>query len=163
MSTFSLRTNEEFTLIYEKYVDSVYRVCFMLLKNTAEAQDAVQNVFIKLINRENNFDSESHLKAWLIVVAKNECKNILKSWFHSKREDNSVLESITYSEKEDSIINEILKLPDKYKLPLYLYYYEGYSGEEISKMLNIRHSTLRTHLKKGREKLKSVMEEKNDE
>ena len=135
----------------------------MFLKNTSDAQDAVQNVFIKLINQNKTFENENHLKAWLITVAKNECKNTLRHWFFSKRADNEELENITYSDRNDSLINEILKLPDKYKLPLYLYYYEGYSTEETAKILGINHSTLRTNLKKAREKLKKMMEVKDGE
>ncbi len=158
MGTLSTANEKEFARVYEKYVDSVYRVCLMLLKNTSDAQDAVQNVFIKLINKKEDFENENHLKAWLITVAKNECKNVLKHWFFSQRSDSSQLENITYSDKNDSLINEIFELPDKYKLPLYLYYYEGYSTQETAEILGIKHSTLRTHLKKGREKLKKILE-----
>ena len=163
MISLSISTEREFEKIYEKYVDCVYRVCFMFLKNTLDAQDAVQNVFIKLINQNKTFENENHLKAWLITVAKNECKNTLRHWFFTKRANNEELQKVTYSDKTDSLINEILRLPDKYKLPLYLYYYEGYSTEETAKILEINHSTLRTNLKKAREKLKKMMEVKDGE
>jgi len=163
LGTLFINNEQEFLAVYEKYSDSVYRVCFMLLKNTADAQDAVQNVFIKLIKRDENFENENHLKAWLIKVAKNECKNMLRHWFFSKRTDSAELDRVTYWENEESVVGEILKLPDKYKLPMYLYYYEGYSTLEVAEILGIKHSTLRTHLKKGREKLKNILEVNKDE
>ena len=87
MGNSAFRTDEEITRVYNKFVDTVYRVCFMMLKNADETEDAVQNVFIKYINCGTAFESDENVKAWLIVVAKNECKNMLKHWFRSKRTD----------------------------------------------------------------------------
>ena len=78
MGNSALRTDEEITRVYNKYVDTVYRVCFMMLKSASEAEDAVQNVFVKYINSGGDLETEEHIKAWLIVTAKNECKNMLK-------------------------------------------------------------------------------------
>lgn len=156
----ALRTDEEITRVYNKYVDTVYRVCFMMLKSASEAEDAVQNVFVKYINNGGNLETDEHIKAWLIVTAKNECKNMLKHWFRSKRTDFEDIAEPSYVTEEDSgVMEKVMSLDEKYRVPIYLYYYEGYSTAEISEMIGINHSTLRTYMAKGREKLKMLLEE----
>ena len=156
----SIRSSAEVTDVYNKFVDTVYRVCFMMLKNESETEDATQNVFIKYMNYEKKFASDEHVKAWLIVTAKNECKNMLKHWFHSKRTPIDEVKEGSYEDKnQNEVLEQVMKLDKKYRVPLYLYYYEGYSTLEISDMLGIKHSTVRTHMAKGREKLKLLLEE----
>ena len=161
MSVSELRTDEEITRIYEKYVDTVYKVCFMLLKNVSETEDATQNVFIKFMKETKDFQRDEHIKAWLIVTARNECLNMLKYWFRSKRSDPEVLQEMSYTEdlEKGELLKSVFELDEKYKIPIYLYYYEGYSTLEISEMLDIKHSTIRTYMVKGREKLKLILEE----
>ena len=151
----------EITRIYEKYINTVYKVCFMFLKNETETEDAVQNVFIKLMNQTKKFESDEHIKAWLIVTAKNECKNTLTHWWKSKRTPAEDVKEPSYTHDTDKgEITELLNtLPDKYKLPLYLYYYEGYNTQEIAKILNVNHSSLRTQMVAARGKLKKIMED----
>lgn len=165
MSFSALRTDEEITRIYNKYVDMVYKICFMMFKNEAETEDATQNVFIKLIKHIDHLQSEEHIKAWLIVTSENECKNMLKYWFRSRRVDIESVPEATYeSEYEgNDTYEKVMSLEKKYRLPIYLYYYEGYSTSEISQILNIKHSTLRTHLSVGRKKLKLMLEEVGNE
>ncbi len=158
MSNSSMRTNEELTRIYELYADTVYRVCYLILQNSADAEDAVQNCFVKFMNSEKFFDSNEHIKAWLIRIAKNESINMQRYWFKSKRSE--AIEEPSYSDEYDSgLLKHVFALKPKYSVPIYLYYYEGYSTEEISKILKINHSTLRSQLARAREKLKSVLEE----
>jgi len=165
VSNSALRTDEEITRIYKKYVDMVYKICFMMSKNIHETEDATQNVFIKLIKHLDDFKSDEHIKAWLIVTAQNECKNMLKHWFRSKRSDLDSVPEATYEDKNESddTLEKVMSLDDKYRLPIYMYYYEGYSTSEISQILNIKHSTLRTHLSVGRQKLKLMLEEDENE
>lgn len=157
-------TQDEFTGIYGKYVNTVYKICFMYFKNPSETEDAVQNTFLKLFRQEKDiFKSEEHIKAWLIVTCKNECKNALTHWWKSKRNDlpegEEALGSCTLSGADIEVSEALSKLPDKYKIPVYLYYYEGYKTEEIASILKINHSTLRTNLAKARNMLKSMLEE----
>ena len=161
MGVSELRTDEEIARVYEKFVDTVYKVCFMLLKNVSETEDATQNVFIKFMKDSKEFQSDEHIKAWLIVTAKNECINMLKHWFRSKRSDSEVLENMSYTDdyEKGELLKQVLSLDEKFRLPIYLYYYEGYSTSEISEMLEIKHSTIRTYMAKGRDKLKIILEE----
>ena len=165
MSFSTLRTNEEITRIYNNYADTVYRICALMLKSTQETEDAVQNVFIKFMKNDKPFESEEHIKAWLIVTAKNECKNVLKHWWHSKRTDFDSIQEPEYKSENpsDGLLGEILKLPDKFKLPLYLHYYEGYTTSEIAGLLKVNESTLRTRLVAARKQLKLLLEVGEDE
>ncbi|MGG1639210.1 RNA polymerase sigma factor [Paenibacillus sp. FSL K6-3182] len=151
------RTHSEFSEMYERNIDMVYRLCFILLKNTMDADDAVQSVFLKLFKHNKTFNDREHEKAWLIVTAKNTCKDVLKSWWKSRRVDVDVLSEKTYwdnNEQQRDILEKLLRLPEKYRTVLYLYYVEDYSVKEISKLLDRKESTLQTQLSKGRTRLK---------
>lgn len=147
-----------FDEIYKKYVATVYRVCFLMLKNSHDAEDTVQTVFTKFIEKSPPIYTEEQIKAWLIVTAKNTCKNHLKYWWNKERTEFPT-EYITKGESnENSIVLEsVLSLNPKFKLPIYLYYFEGYKTKEIAKLLGINESTLRSRLKFGREKLKLLI------
>lgn len=132
-----------------------------MLKSIPEAEDATQIVFIKLMTYGSQFKCEEHMKAWLIVTARNTCKNLLKGWWQSKRVDSESIMEQSYSQdtSANDIWDKITALDAKYKLPLYLHYYEGYKTDEIAAMLKVNHATLRTRLRTAREKLKLLLEE----
>lgn len=157
----SLYTDDEIIDIYNRHVNMIYKICLMYLKNISDAEDAVQNIFLKLISGNHEFEDSEHEKAWLIVTSQNHCKNILKNWWRKKRTDiNAILEP-SYVEEypHDDIWEKVTSLPNKYKMVIYLYYYEGYSTDEISKILDIKSSTIRTQLCTARKKLKMILEE----
>lgn len=131
----SLRTDEEIEEIYNRHVDTVYRVCFSFMKNEADTEDIVQETFLKLITSKKEFQSEAHEKAWLIVTACNICKDALKHWRRKIEniDDYPSLEAAPPSEG-DGVLNAVLALPIKYKEVVYLHYYEGYRTSEIAKM-----------------------------
>jgi RNA polymerase sigma factor (sigma-70 family) len=151
-------TKSEFAEIYQRNIDMVYRLCFILLKNTTDSDDAVQSIFLKLFKYNNAFHDRDHEKAWLIVTTKNTCKDVLKSWWRSRWVDVDVLPEKTYwdnNEQQRDILEKLLRLPEKYRTVLYLYYVEDYSVKEISKLLDRKESTLQTQLSKGRTRLKA--------
>lgn len=151
----------EFADRYRRHADTVYRLCYLLLRNTEDADDAVQSVFLKLFNYKGSFQDTEHEKAWLIVTARNTCKDMLKSWWRSRRRDLDVLPEKTCWPHDDhdkrDVLERLLRLPDTYRTVLYLYYYEGYSVKEMSAMLKRKESTLQTQLAKGRERLKTEL------
>lgn len=154
-----LRTDEDISAIYYRHVDMLYRVCFAYMKNVPDTEEVVQDTFIKLLQAAPIFETQEHEKAWLLRVATNLCKNSLKHWWR-KREN---LEDYQAATKEsgievDEIFQLVMALPDKYKSVVYLYYYEGYNSVEIAQMLEKPESTIRTYLKKAREKLKEELE-----
>ncbi|SHI02966.1 RNA polymerase sigma-70 factor, ECF subfamily [Sporobacter termitidis DSM 10068] len=161
MSVSLLRTDEEMTDIYNKYIDTVYRIALMTLKNVPEAEDAAQTVFIKLMTSGSEFESEEHMRAWLIVTAQNTCRNLLKGWWRSKRVDSEIVieQTCLPDALGNDIWDRITALEEKYKLPIYLHYYEGYKTDEIAEMLKVNHATLRTRLRTARKKLKLLLEE----
>ena len=142
------KKNEDFIVVYNKYVDTVYRVCYMYYKNKSDTEDAVQTTFIKLLETDKTFNDLEHIKAWLIVTASNICKNSLKHWYRRLISLNSIEDELESKENFSNLLESVLKLPTKYKIIIYMYYYE------IAKLLNKNESTIRTYLKKGRELLK---------
>lgn len=148
-----------FEEIYEANIDTVYRMCMMYLKNPHDAEEAAQEAFMRYLKYLPSFDNNEHAKRWLIVTSSNICKNMLKSsWFKKMICFEQVPEEYQ-KEEEDTLLEEIMNLPHKYKTVIYLFYYEGYSSEEISTMLGVNHSTIRSNLHRARKMLKLKIEE----
>lgn len=146
---------------YERTVDSVYRVCRMYYKdNISEIEDVVQTTYLKWLKNKKPFENKEHEKAWLLVTAANICKNNLKHWW-SKNID---IESMTDIGKEDiyhtetALMEQLRLLPEKYRITLYLHYYEGYTGTEIAGILKKKESTVWGYLHEGRKMLKKKLE-----
>lgn len=157
MSDSLLGTNKEekFAKIYERYVNDIYRLCFSFLKNQMDAEDAVQETFIKFYHCEKDFRTEEHMKAWLIVTASNYCKDVLKHWWRKRKNLDYDAEATTENtEIIDEMLELVMALPDKYKTAVYMYYYEGYDSKQIAKLLHKPDSTIRTYLQKARMLLK---------
>lgn len=143
--------------IYKRNIEMIYRICFMYFKNRTDTEDAVQSIFLKLMKSNVSFKDFEHEKAWLIVTAKNHCKDQLKEWWRRRKVDLTSLPETVWSDKNDylgKVLEQLLALPEKYKIVLYLYYFEGYSVREISNMLNSKESTIQTQLAKGRKLMK---------
>ncbi len=153
---YSFAGDEYIEHILKTYSEMIFRLAFTYVKNTADAEDISQDVFVSLIKRNEGFDSDEHEKAWLIRVTINKAKNHLKSaWV---RKTVQMDESLSYTEKEDgTVLEEVLALPEKYRTPIHLFYYEGYSINEISQILGKSTGTVGTWLSRGRELLKSKM------
>lgn len=151
-----LRMDRDFIEIYNRHVDTVYRVCYSFMRNRTDTEDIVQETFLKLLSSKKEFESESHEKAWLIVTASNLCKDSLKHWWRN-HEDIDELQSIPLErpDEHDEILEAILELPYDYKTVIYMYYYEGYSTAEIAKYLKCPHSTVRNRLSRARAILKN--------
>lgn len=154
----SLRTDEEIEEIYNRHVDTVYRVCFSFMKNEADTEDIVQETFLKLITSEKQFQSESHEKAWLIVTACNTCKDALKHWRRRVEniDDYPSIEAASPLEG-DGMLHAVFALPVKYKEVVYLHYYEGYRISEIAKMLHCSDAAVRNRLLRARKFLKKYL------
>lgn len=156
VSLLSRDIEQEFTEVYEAYVDDIYRLCFSFMKNHMDAEDAVQETFLKYYHSGKCFDSQQHLKAWLIVTASNHCKDMLKQWWRKQKSIDSY-ENVTEGQEAhvDEMMELVLQLPEKYKTAVYLYYYEGYDSREIARLLHKPDSTIRTYLQKARKLLKA--------
>ena len=163
MSKSLLRTDKEIAEIYKRHSKTVYRVCFAYMKNPADTEDAVQDTFYQLITSGPAFESEEHEKAWLIRTATNICKNVLRHWWrrHENIEDFYNLPSSENIETDD-IFQVVMELPEKYKTVVYLYYYEGFPTAQIAEILGKKESSVRSDLRRGREKLREVLREEYD-
>ncbi|MCM1040190.1 MAG: sigma-70 family RNA polymerase sigma factor [Ruminococcus sp.] len=150
------------TYFKERYL-LVYRVAFMQMKSHADAEDAAQEVFVRLLRYEPQFEDEEHEKAWFIRTTINLCKDILKSKWHSAvvsidriPEAEKAYFRLPYTEKDDTLW-AVLELPEKYRDCLYFFYYEGYSVKEMAGLFNMPENTVKTNLKRGREALKKAL------
>ena len=152
-------SQEEMAALYRRHVSMVYQICLMLLKNVPDAEDATQNVFRKVMEQDKPFRDPEHEKAWLIVTARNECRDQLKHWWRRNRESETALLHISSRQPEDNGLKELIwELPEQDRLVLYLYYYQGYAAQEIAELLGKNPSTVRTWLVRARKKLKLRME-----
>ena len=144
---------------YEQYAALIYRVCYSLLLNKEDAEDAVQEVFLKLFHHKHMFQDVEHEKAWLIRVATNQCKDMIRK--RKVRETVPIDELMEFGiEEEDScLLQSIFMLPDKIKVVFILFYLEGYQVNEIAKMLKLSESAVKMRLKRGRELLKTILKE----
>ncbi|QNK56781.1 MULTISPECIES: RNA polymerase sigma factor [Paenibacillus] len=150
------RTGKDIAQIYRRHAHTVYKVSFMLLRNVVDAEEATQTAFLKLMQSDMTFRDNEHEKAWLIVTARNHCRNMLKHWWRRMRTTLEEADQRLLAEeiRHDETLGEVLALPAKYRLPIYLFYYEGYSTKEIAELLSIKEATIRTQLHTGRKLLK---------
>lgn len=153
--------SEEFIRVSNKYLNTVYKTAFCCYKNKADAEDAVQNTFLKLLNERTEFKDDEHIKRWLIRVVINECKNIKLSFWNRKKVSFEELESEPSYCKENSgeLWTVISRLPQSYSTVIHLYYYEGYSVKEIAEILRISESNVQVRLMRARNKLKQFLQE----
>jgi RNA polymerase sigma factor (sigma-70 family) len=159
MQSALLRKSEELQQIYDRHADTVYRVCFMFMKNRHDTEDMVQNTFIRLMKDKTVFENEEHEKAWLIRTATNLCKDYFRHWWSKTVGiDHATEAAVDQPFDIDSNLEKVLALPSRYKTAIYLYYYEGYSTIEIAKIMKKDPSTIRGYLHKGRKLLKMEME-----
>ncbi|MBE5968198.1 MAG: sigma-70 family RNA polymerase sigma factor [Lachnospiraceae bacterium] len=144
----------------KQYGNMVFRLAFVKMKRKESADDIFQEVFIKLIKLRSRLDGHEHEKAWLIKTTLNCCKDIWKSaWVRHvvyEQLDSTNDDSDTV-EKDNPVYTLVLKLPDKYRVIVHLYYYEEFSIKEISVMLKMNGNTVSTRLKRAREILKKEL------
>lgn len=149
---------------YDAYGAAVYRLAVAYLGQSADAEDVTQETFFRLFSRAPDFSDEGHKKRWLLRVASNLCRNQLRGFWRKRvaRMDEEALASCiggdAPSSAEREALLDVLSLPEQYRLPIHLYYYEGYSVAEIAEILNLGKSAVKMRLKRGRERLKMEWE-----
>lgn len=153
---YSFGTDEYIQHVLDKYSVMLIKLAFTYVKNTADAEDITQDVFVNLMKRKEGFESEEHEKAWLLRVTINHCKNHLKSPWNKR--NVPLDEEISYMPKEDSdVLSLVLNLPSKYRTVIHLHYYENYSINEIADLLRKKPATVGTWLARGRNLLKAKL------
>lgn len=142
--------------VVHKYHKNILILAFTYTKNIQDAEDIAQDVFLELWKRQPDFESEEHRKAWLLRVTVNKSKNLLKSFWKRNR-GHFVTESGAMAETDLDLIQAVISLDKKYRLPIHLFYYEGYSIREIAELLHEKETTIGTRLERGRKKLKEML------
>ena len=144
-----------------KNIDTIYRIAISYTKTPTDADDIVQQTFMKLLTKKVAFTDEEHIKRWLIRVCVNECNSLFSSFW---RKNVDSIETISkepeFTMKENSEVYEAIKqLPSKCGIVIYLFYYEEYSSKEIAEILHIKEATVRTRLARARKLLRTQLKE----
>ena len=150
-----MQSEQEFNLAVEQYLNMVYRIALNWFGSVHDAEDAAQEVMLRLWKNTSGFEGDAHLRHWLVRVTINVCKDLS----HSVPLAQAPPQPCADEPEAQAVVEEILRLPKKYRVPLYLYHYEGYSVREISALLRANPSTIRTRLSRARELLKHQLEE----
>lgn len=149
-----------FTAAAKRHLDMVYRVALNWFRNPADAEDAAQTAMLKLWQADTDFADDEHLRQWLVRVTLNVCRDMARSPWRRHTVSLEDLPEPSFSDEERrSVYREVMALPGKYRVPLYLYYYEGYSVSEIGELLRLNASTVQTRLARARGKLKLELTE----
>lgn len=150
-----IASEDDIDQVVSLYANRVYRIAFSRLKNQSDAEDIVQEVFMKYITNKGIFQDEEHRKAWLIRVTINCTNSLLRSsWF--KRITELKEDIPTYMEESSDLLSFVLKLPEKYRTVIHLFYYEAMSVKEIASILDIKESLVKTRLHRARTALKDL-------
>ena len=149
--------DNEIKEMYDRNIDMLYKISYTYFKgDIGRIEDVIQDLFLKVIDKNIRFESIEHEKAWFIVAIRNLCKNLLKKkWNEEVELDFDIAED----NKEDDVIHLVMQLPNEYKIPIYLFYYENYSCIEIAKIMKIPENTVYSYLNRARKKLKIMIEE----
>lgn len=153
--------------IFRKYGDRIFSAAFSVCRNRADADDVVQDTLIRYHSLNKEFESEEHLKAWLLRVAINRAKDIVRSfWRRNQTPWEDYMDELAFEEPEDSRLFEaVMALPEKYRTVIHLFYYEDYAVDEIAHILGRPKGTVKSQLNRGRALLKNMLQEdwNNDE
>ena len=151
----------ETQVVMEQYKDRLFAAAFSICRNAADADDVVQDTLLRYHTTDKQFESEEHIRAWLLRVAVNKAKNINMSFFRRAcvpLED--YMETLTFENPETKeLFREVMKLPEKYRIVIHLYYYEDYSVREIAEILHIGESNVKVRLSRGRKMLADTLGE----
>ena len=145
----------------ETYRDRLFAAAFQVCGNAADAEDAAQEALLRYHVSEKQFESEQHIRAWLLRVAINCAKNVRRSfWRRNIVPLEEYMDSLEFDAGESrQIFREVMGLPEKYRLVIHLYYYEDYTVAEIGKILGLTISNVKVRLNRGRKLLKETLQE----
>ncbi len=145
--------------VIDRYKDMVYRAALTTVGNFADAEDIMQDVFLKYFKAHPSFESTEHEKAWFLRVTINEGKNLLRSTWHRKRAaaDFSRIADENGTPEHSDVLDAVLSLPEKYRVVIYLYYYEEYSIRQIAQMLQKSEAAVAQRLSRGRKALEKKL------
>jgi len=147
-----------------KYSATVFRCAYSYVNNRSDAEDIMQEVFLKYLVKKPIFNDETHEKAWFLRVTINMCKSYLRSsWLKKREEIDDDMRDKTYIENDPTLWELVRQLPEKYRVVVELYFVEGYTIKEISVILKKNPSTIGTWLERGKKQLRKTMEDGENE
>ena len=146
---------------FRRYGDRLFSAAFSICRNREDADDTVQDTFLKYYTLNEEYIDESHLKAWLIRVAINRAKDLSGAFWRKNRVCwEEYMDELEFQEPEDrSLFEAVMRLPGKYRIVIHLFYYEEYSIDEISAILHRSQGTVKSQLSRGRKLLKTMLTE----
>ena len=151
-------TENELKRIIELFGNNVFQTAFCYMKSYADAEDIREEAFIKLYLSGKSFDTDEYIKAWLLRVTANLCKDRLRSFWYKKILPLETAADIGTEEKpQDEFISYLFMLKPDYRIALYMHYYEGYTAREIAKITGGKENTVLSHLSRGRKQLKDIL------
>lgn len=147
--------------LVQKYTENIFRAAYSVTNDRQDAEDAVQETFLQHLRFSGEFESEEHIKAWLLRCAINRSKNTVISFWKRKKIsfEEYMTEDMTYDEKDHELIGAVMSLPEKIRIVIHLYYYEDYRVSEIGKILKVSESAVKNRLLRGRRMLKEILKE----
>ena len=150
---------KEYQRLVNLYLDMVYRIALNGCKNTYDADDVVQDTFLKLLKCRKPFDSDEHIRNWLIRVTINECKRFWSSPWKTRIVplDENIEEPFIWEPEQSALYDKVMELTPKYRETVYLYYFEDFSVKEIADILKISETAVQTRLQRARQKLKEIL------
>ena len=151
--------------ICEKYGDRLYAAAFNICRQQQDAEDAVQDALLAYYRTDKEFETEDHIKAWLLRVTINAAKSTKRLfWNRNRTSYEEYMDSLIFEEPSDRILmDEVLALPEKYRIVIHLFYFEEYKTREIAEILKLSENTVKTRLSNGRKILKTKLEGWEDE
>lgn len=150
--------NQRAEYLAETYADAILRLSYTYLKSTHDAQDICQTVFVKLLAEPRTFETPEHERSYVLRMAANACKDLLKSPWRKRTCGLEACAQIPAPEATDgSLLEAVEQLAPHYRAVIYLYYYEGYQAAEIGHILGVPIATVHTRLARGRAKLKDLL------
>lgn len=156
MRNTSARPAEHIEIIMNTYGNMLFRLCLITLGNTSDAEDAVQETLIKYLQKAPEFENAEHEKAWLITVATNKCRDIIRFKNRHPVVNIDEINEFTKDASDSGILDALMTLPDKYRTVLVLYYVEEYRIEDIARVIGKTTSAVKMRLQKGRRLLRKA-------
>lgn len=156
MKNTSMQPADDIETVINRYGDMLYRLCLLMLKNESDAEDAIQETMIRYFQNAPVFEDTEHEKAWLIRVATNKCRDLLRFRARHPQVSEEFLSGFSCGSVDTGILEALTALPEKYRLVLTLYYIEGYRIDEIAKIINRTGSAVKMRLQKGRKLLEEI-------
>ena len=148
-------------ILIDEYQSHLYRIAFNICKNREDAEDIVQDTFLQYHILKKEFEDETHIRAWLMRVTINKSRNIVRTFWRKHRQSlESYMEELNFPDSQsEELFEAVMKLPEKQRTVIHLFYYEDYSIKEIAEILHVSESNVKVRLNRGRAALRKIIKE----